>query len=364
MIDRSVEVAKSCLLPPLKVKLGEQLITREHFGDLQPILQKNIRMLLDIFHANEAELLLVDLETLQFRVHLVLVLCEQSATTIFQVENETLLRALSTVKSRIFNQLIAEDPKLVEEVFNFYRKQFKKDDWKIHLGSVYGITEFCEQTYSLISATVEHANFLLAVGLNFLDHFEPEIQILALKIFNALLSSKSRELLKSLNIHEVILKEALKVTTKSAESDFVSQLWSCLFACMALKEPLDYTKWTVFDDLFEELMTRLGFESNKEISTIYLCWINNFLSPPNFEPSQLRQCVATGLHDESLTHLHTFLEYTSSTPNYRCFRWVKKLMLLLQNESFRLGGDKEAVLVHLYVGLLHNVVSSIVLISF
>lgn len=65
MIERTTNIAKSCLLPSLTVKIGEQFIDEKNFAEFQLILRNNLQTLLDIFHANQHELLTIDLDTLE-----------------------------------------------------------------------------------------------------------------------------------------------------------------------------------------------------------------------------------------------------------------------------------------------------------
>lgn len=66
--ERATNTAKSCILPLLTVKIGDQYVGKENFAEFQPILRNNLQTLLDIFHANQHELLTNDLDTLQVRI--------------------------------------------------------------------------------------------------------------------------------------------------------------------------------------------------------------------------------------------------------------------------------------------------------
>lgn len=65
IIEQATDAAKTCLFPKLNVKIGDQFIGREAFLGLLPILKSNLQRLLDIFHANEYELLITDINTLE-----------------------------------------------------------------------------------------------------------------------------------------------------------------------------------------------------------------------------------------------------------------------------------------------------------
>lgn len=146
-----------------------------------------------------------------------------------------------------------------------------------------------------------------------------------------------------------------KITTKSDNSAFVENVWSILYLC--INETLqDFSSWTFYDDLLEELMHRLGLESCKTTSIVYLMYLNKFLSIPKklneFERTNLQTIVNTAISRDSYEPFIEWLESVRkhvTAPNYYCFRWSKKLMMLILNESFKIGGDKESILIHLHV---------------
>lgn len=156
----------------------------------------------------------------------------------------------------------------------------------------------------------------------------------------------------------MIYKEVFKDTTKSKTPEFISQLWECLIRCTLLSQPFNPSKYSQFDELLEELMTRLGFESDKTLSIIYLSYLNQLLSASRsaiFNVAHIRSLVQVALKTDSICPLQNWLDAVGSLhqgqPNYQCFRWVKKLLLLIQNEAFKLGGtDNELTLIQLNVG--------------
>lgn len=46
------------------------------------------------------------------------------------------------------------------------------------------------QENSIIEMDYDKVHFMLATGLNFVDHFEPEIKMIGLKLFNCMLYKK------------------------------------------------------------------------------------------------------------------------------------------------------------------------------
>lgn len=153
----------------------------------------------------------------------------------------------------------------------------------------------------------------------------------------------------------MILKELFNITTKSNDLGFISDLWHLLYICQSVNGLTNFSKWSSFDENFEELMTRLAFENDKRISILYLCYVNKFLSPSieeasYFDDFKVKDMVKEAYKKQVYQPITDWLQMIQrKEPSYRCFRWNKKLMQLIQNECFKFGGDKEIVLVHLSV---------------
>lgn len=188
-LERAIYAAKCCLLPTLNIKIGDQQIEKDHFRDFQPILQNNLRFLLDIVLANETYLLEHDLNTRQLRTTLCLLLCEQSPITVFQVDSYRFQSSLINLSEKYF-LFIIDDEEVLKEALDYYRQKLQPDSWKLNFGSVYGFVEFCERVFNVKRLCSININFLLSVSLIYLDHFEPEIQHLALKILKVMFNEK------------------------------------------------------------------------------------------------------------------------------------------------------------------------------
>lgn len=345
--EKVTQLAESCLLPTLKINIGDQQITQEHFSDLQPILKSSLCQLLDTFHANEAILLEVDTNTLKFRQLFLMVICEQAApNTIFQVQDDNIKKAIQSLSNRLLPEVCHNDTQLEQAVLEYFKIKLNKEGWKKNLGAVYGFLHYCHTCFGCnqdpLKLDSNSIQFLLSRGLCFSDHFEPEFKMMALQVFTILISPTYRNSLKEMNVDKVIYTEVFNMIEKAKELNFIQLLWSCLFTLINYEEKSkqnrkDFMTWSQFDDTFEKLLCRVGFEDNKEFLLVYMKILKQFLCIGRTESID-------GDPVEVVKELRNIRK-----PNYRIFRWVRKLLMLFQNEGFKLGGTVESVLNYLWV---------------
>lgn len=342
-IDKVTELTESCLIPTLKVNIGDQLISAESFKEIQPALQNNLRQLLDTFHAHKTELLENDVNTCEFRKLFILVLCEQSANnTVFQVQDSKIVDAIQDLYQQLVKKICQADSQLLSGVMDNFTQKLNKDVWKRNLGAMYGFQQFCLTCYcddNAIPLNSNEAQFILSRALCFADHFEPELKIIALQLFNVLLNKKQIEVVKLMNVHLVIHKEVLTMVEKAKETNFIEKLWNCLYNCLYIEEgdKTNFKSWSQFDTTFKKLTERVGFEDNKLHTILYLNILNRFILMGRKETIE-------GEFEVVVEELRKIKH-----PNYRMFRWVKRLFELYQNEAYKLGGSSDSVVQYLQV---------------
>lgn len=302
-------------------------------------------------------------------------MCEQSTEydTVFQTSDLFIKETLKNLCHNQVQKVCRDDDKLLQNLFEYYHKSLNKDNWKYSIGAVNGFLTFARNLYgnaasqTNMSLDYDRAQFILATGLNFLDNFEPNIQIIGIKLFNVLLNKSNSHITSELNMEQVILDDTEKLIQKSNEIDFVSELWQCLHACCLLgTDKYIPDKWSKFDDIFEGLIQRLSQENDKDLSMLYLSYVIKFsvMGESKFDKfdefldiNSLKEHIQTARietdYDESnkWNLLKVIQTYRQLPPfvNVRIFRWIKKLLILLQNEAFKLGGNELAVSAHVNV---------------
>lgn len=343
-LEQAAQLAEACLLPPLKVRIGDQLISTEHFQDIQPVMIGSMRQLLDTFHANEFKLLEVDVNTLEFRKLFLMAICEQAAPqTVYQIQDPVTVAGVAKVSNRLLPKVISADRELEKVIFEYFNKKLTKEEWRRNLGAIYGFHHYCMACFSgeadSLTLDTNGIQFVLARALWFSDHFEPEFHVIALGLFNILLNPKHVAVARDMNVHKVIYTEALKMVDKAKEIEYIQRLWTCLYTCIYIDESerTNFKVWSAFDETFEQLMIRLGFEDDKKLALLYMNTMIRFMQMGRDEKTE-------GEAEEVVERLRAIKQ-----PNYRIFRWVEKLLCLLQNDAFKLGGDNESVLTYLHV---------------
>lgn len=307
-------------------------------------------------------------------MNFILLLCEQATEydTVFQTSDIFIKETLKTLTHKHVPKACQDDEKLVQNLFEYYHKSLSKENWKFNIGAVNGFLTFVLKMYGEPSLTLDQdkAQFILATGLNFLDHFEPHIQIIGIKLFNVLLSQSNSHITTQSNMEQVILKDAEKLIQKSKEIDFVRELWRCLYGCCFLSvDKYKPDQWSKFDDIFEGLIQKLANENDKDLSMLYMSYVIKFsvLGESKFdkfseflELEHLKEQIQTARMEIDYDELPKWLlsemvkEYREEEPsaNLPVFRWFKKLLILLQNEGFKLGGSELTVATHLNVSSL------------
>lgn len=304
---------------------------------------------------------------MQFRKHFIILLCEQSTQheTVFQTSDILIKETVKNLCQKHVQKLCKDDDKLVQNLFEYYHKPLNKDNWKYNIGAMNGFLTFIQHLYNSfetnMSLDYDKAQFILATGLNFLDHFEPNIQIIGIRMFNILLSESNSRNASEYNMDQVILEDAEKLILKSNEVDFEKELWQCLLSCCSIGI-VKYLpeKWSKFDDVFEKLIEKLAMTDDKTLSMLYLNYTTSFCVLGESELNVFKEFLeidsfkeeimtARAEFSKDVTHKWKFFEviktYRHEAPfsNLRIFRWIKKLIIVLQNESYKIGGNEMTV---------------------
>lgn len=140
-----VGTAKHCLLPELDREIGHGLLQRDDFGIFVSGLEKNLKLLFDVFSKNQHSLLQRCDETSEFRVHLFLSLAEQKRIDcgVYQTVDQSLqVHIDSLINSHLNNKTIDKD--VYSNIMNYYKQRLIADKWKRHIGAVVGYLNFSE----------------------------------------------------------------------------------------------------------------------------------------------------------------------------------------------------------------------------
>ncbi|CAO1422653.1 unnamed protein product [Diamesa serratosioi] len=344
IIEKAFNVTKSCLLPKLINSLDAKPMQYEDFDTFRLVLNDNLHLLLDLLHQHEDVLLkeqAFDSRLTNFRVNLVLLICEQTSTNpFFQTDQEIVLKPLENVLEKYFT--IIED-QILEKVLSIYKEQLIKSTWKRHLGSVYGFLIFCKNVLTKKSKIVDSDKvmFILSVGSILLSHYEPCYKTIGLKLFHLLLENCNKVLLVELNIHSVIYSECFAITMKVKDLEHKECLWDCLYSILSIdSSEIRDSNWSKFDDVMQALLHEFGFESDPK-SSIHL-----FYQVLKFS------AIGTGIEIESYVkiedHFPNFQELKDISvekENVRTMRWVKELMATFIRESTKMLMDPKDSLI-------------------
>lgn len=152
-ISLAAEFTKQCLLPELDREIGNEQLERADFNLYVYGLEQNLRLLFGIISKNGDILFKKISETEPFRVHLVLLLNEQSGsrTAPFQTIDRTLLAYANSLILQYYSDLLS-DKKIYCAVLDHYKTKLKIDLWKKNIGAVYGYERFCEVIAQLVLA--------------------------------------------------------------------------------------------------------------------------------------------------------------------------------------------------------------------
>ena len=331
LIERAIAATKSCLLPPLTRNMDTQPIAKQDFNEFRIALDDQLHLLLDILYQN-GDLLQVqafDNQLTQLRSSLLLLVCEQTEpNTFFQTDQKILIASLEKILS---DNLVNFDDLVLRNVVETYKELLKKDSWKRQLGTVHGFPKFCEIVMGNRPGFVnaDLIMFMLSVGSNLISHYEPHYKTIGLKIYRNIVEKGNKNLLKELNIHQVIYVESFPLLQKSNEIDYNDNLYDILICAVAIEntEVID-SKWCKFDDLMDVILTQIGMESDGEVFRLLLRKLVK-LSAISYEINEDWNQINIELSLDELKE-------KSRSVNCRTLRWTKKLMQLIIRESSKL----------------------------
>lgn len=335
LFERALKTSTFCLLDPLDDDIEKNPINRDDFDEFRLMLDDQLHLLLDILYQNGNLLRdqAFDSQLVQLRANLVLITCEQTEPNpFFQSDQKILLDSLVKITD---DNLKHFDDAVMQKVIQTYKDGLKNNCWKKQLGMIHGFPKFCEMLLKSKPQVVDGdvMIFILSVGSNLILHFDPHYKTIGLKIYHRLMKNGDKDLIKTLNIHQVVYSESLKMIGKSNEFGFNDHVYECLLHVLFIEDPVVKTsKWCKFDDVFEKLLTQFGSESDVKVSIMLLEKIVKLCG-------QCYEGLNVALPDISFDRLTThFDELTSKTMqmNFRTMRWVKNLMQMMVSESAKL----------------------------
>lgn len=335
LVERALKTSTFCLLDPLDDDIETNPINRDDFDEFRLMLDDQLHLLLDILYQNGNLLRdqAFDSQLVQLRANLVLITCEQTEPNpFFQSDQKILLDSLVKITD---DNLKHFDDAVMQKVIQTFKDGLKKNCWKKQLGMIHGFPKFCDMLLKSKPQMVDGdvMIFILSVGSNLVLHYDPHYKTIGLKIYHRLMENGDKDLMKTLNIHHVVYSESFKMIGKSNEFDFNNHVYECLLHVLSIEDSdVKTSKWCKFDDVFEELLTQFGTESDVKVSMLLLEKIVKFCGH-SYED------LDVALPDIRLDQLKAhFDELTLKTKqkNFRTMRWVKNLMQLMVSESAKL----------------------------
>lgn len=326
IFERALSTSEACLLPPLSQDLDTNPINHDDFNEFRNMLNDQLHLLLDILYQNGNLLRekTFDNQLVQLRVNLLLITCEQAAPNAFYRSDQNIL--VTSLWKITDDNLVHFDGAVLRKVLQTYKDGLGKDRWKKHLGLVHGFPKFCEILLNRRPEVVDRDAilFILSVGSNLVAHFDPHYKTIGLKVYRTLLEGGDKDLLKELNIHQVIFSESFPMMNKSDEVEFNENLLECLLNVVSMEDSVVRNfRWCKFDDVFIALLSLLGSHSESELSILLLNKVAKLCGVGVVEPSE-NQSESTEIRLES---------GLTTEANYRTMRWVKHLMEMMIRES-------------------------------
>jgi hypothetical protein len=343
LLESALNLAKSCLLPPLNFDLDSNPIAESDFKEFQIIFSDNCHLLLDILHQNLHLLTqqAYDNQTIQLRINLVLLMCEQTEENpYFQTKDRILL---NTLKKVTLDHLDDFEDSIFHKLIQHYIASLNKSLWKRQLGMIHGFPMFCQIFLKHKSKLVNCDNvmFILSVGSNLVAHYEPHYKTIGFKIYLHLMTLCDREHLKKYNIHSVIFNEAFPMIQRSNELNYNRYLYETLYHVVVIEDSvIKNTDWCNFDKVMSKLITHFSLESDVDLSNLLLYNIFIFccIGHENFTP-KLHE-----LHSQDVIECEMYfnaLEEKFRKQNRRAMRWSKKLMEMLTRESCKIFSNAD-----------------------
>lgn len=326
IFERALSTSEACLLPPLSQDLDTNPINHDDFNEFRNMLNDQLHLLLDILYQNGNLLRekTFDNQLVQLRVNLLLITCEQAAPNAFYRSDQNIL--VTSLWKITDDNLVHFDGAVLRKVLQTYKDGLGKDRWKKHLGLVHGFPKFCEILLNRRPEVIDRDAilFILSVGSNLVAHFDPRYKTIGLKVYRTLLEGGDKDLLKELNIHQVIFSESFPMMNKSDEVEFNENLLECLLNVVSMEDSVVRNfRWCKFDDVFIALLSLLGSHSESELSILLLDKVAKLCGVGVVEPSE-NQSESTEIRLES---------GLTTEANYRTMRWVKHLMEMMIRES-------------------------------
>lgn len=167
---------------------------------------------------------------------------------------------------------------------------------------------------------------------------------------------QSKDVIKKLNINEVIYTTAFPELPKVSDEKLITSLTDCLYKCAEFNKKENTSDWNKFDDLVEAILQKIAFTSDHKISTRLLFVISK-LSAINIKNSTVTDLFTDfdGIKEnisEELVFTDNLLDLCKE--NQVGFRWIKKLLQLYTSSGDKLfGNDDNDVLLNIYVRFVY-----------
>lgn len=306
-------------------------IAHDDFNEFRMMLDDQLHLLLDILYQNRNLLrdAAFDNQLVQLRVNLVLLASEQiEPNEFFQTEQKILVTSLDKLMA---DNLQHFDETVMGKVIQSYKVGLSKASWKKQFGMFHGFPKFCEVLLKEKAETVDCdlVMFILSVGSNLVAHYEPRYKTIGFKIYRHLMELGDKSLFKEMNIHQVIYSECFPMLRKSSDIDFNDHLYDCLLHAVLIDgSTLKTSQWSNFDDVFGELLTQVGHESDGRTAMLLLKKVVKFCGSSYVDKDEQPDLTSEMRYEE--------LKARTKDANHRTLRWIKKLMEMMIRESSRL----------------------------
>ncbi|XP_053698252.1 uncharacterized protein LOC128745249 [Sabethes cyaneus] len=354
VIERGVNLIKCCKVPRLTRSLDDAQLQPATFQTFVTVLNDTLPKIFDMISQYQEQLLTHDefnQENLEFRSTLVLVVMEQLSESgemyhFFQTEHHSLREQISRIYDQgMMHHLItgSEGDPVRKRLLEHYQQVLSGKEWLFHPADVLSFVRICEFLYRNFSVTAIElpqtvASFVLSVGISLAEYYDPDYELLGLRLFNALLNVSYSAMLKESNIHEVVFQNSFKLNAKSKTESFLKELWRCHYQYIKIAQAgkINFSEWSAIDDVMEALLDALAFEQNLSLSSILLLYLLKLLTIdlPDFLIDDLDDIQAIGsrchLYEPVLEQLRKYcsLEFH----NRRFYRWHRRMVSMLPFE--------------------------------
>ncbi|XP_031616663.1 uncharacterized protein LOC116336734 [Contarinia nasturtii] len=348
--DLVCEQVKQCLLPELDRDIGDEPLAKEDFSMFRYGLEMNLQLLFDIVAKNE-RLLLESFEGKDntFRVNFMLLIHQQSGydEAPFQTDSRSISKQIRFLIDKYYKKIISETI-IQTDCSKYYKERLTADKWKRNIGAVYGFLQMNNLHQTLIQTKfkTDDCLFMLSVGMNLTDYFEPSYKKFGLIIFNILIDYGDPVELQKLNIYRVVFEKLIKTLIKiiTDESGTVLIL-SCAYKCIETfdgwRTPV---KWNEVDDALEEVMKRIPFEVDNRCTAILFMFVCRVTTLP-MEKSRIfsKLTDVTNLDyvietakksaEDKREIFNELRNIFSSHHNLLIARWLRRLVKIFQDRD-------------------------------